>query len=123
MSKTEKEKTKVDIDLYRDSCKLFFDFYKHSTTISIGAIVLLVSVFTKLEGAIKEREFLLNAIIMFIVAIAGSMIVMFIYAAHIQGRKEIQNTCRNIIAVASMFVGCGLLGGLVALYLFAKSNI
>jgi len=123
MAEIEEESAKVVSDSYRDSCKLFFDFYKHVTTISVGSIVLLVSLFTKLEGQVQEQEYLLLALKMFIASIVGSAIAMFVYAGHIQGRKEIQKFCLTVIVVATVLVAAGLIGGLTALYFFAEKNI
>lgn len=123
MKNSNDKDRQVDTSAYRDSCKLFFDFYKHVTTLSIGSIVLLITIFAKLEGEILESDYLLNAIISFIITIIACLVAMYASAGHIQGRKELQDVGRNTILVSTIFVGGGLLFGLGALYFFAKSNI
>ena len=106
---------------YADSCKLFFDFFKHLTTLGTGSIVLLVTFITKGMHDTSNAGLVVNAIVAFIVAIFASVVAMFLFAGHIQARKDLQESNTTMIALAALIAGGSFIAGLVLLASFAST--
>ena len=122
MNETEEtsEAKAPDIEGYRESCKLFFDFFKHLTTLSTGSLVLITTFLTKIarEGGLGDSVG--NAVICLLVSIGASVLAMFVFAGHISGRKDQQEVNRSLIALAAVVAGGAFVAGLSQLYEVVK---
>ena len=121
--KSTSPRPKIEAHAYSDSCKLFFDFFKHLTTLSTGAIVILSTYMTKVFQSSSGIHLVANALTAFILSIAASVFAMFVFAGHIQGRSDLQANSLNLITGTGFIAGTCFLYGLCALTWFARMNL
>ena len=114
MSNSE-EKNDLAMSSYRDSCMLFFDCFKHLTTLSTGSIVILVTFMTKVLELSASSYFVATMLWALAVSILSSVFAMFVFASHIQGRVERTKSNVNLITAASLLAGGGFVVGLSSL--------
>lgn len=89
----------------RESLKLMFDLFKHTTTLSTGTILLLATVIRD-SALSKEAIISFNSAIFFLIAsVLASLICMFHFAAC--QRKDYPTTSDSIgIIVAVFLIAC-----------------
>jgi len=122
-AETKIEKEGSDIETHRESCKLFFDFFKQMTTLCSGVIVLLATFLTKVVQSASNTDLIIHALWAFIAVIIASAFGMFVFASHIQGRKDMQESNRNLVTCAALVAGGGLIYGLCSLAYFATISL
>ena len=112
----------VDMVGYRESCKLFFDFFKHLTTLSTGSLVLITTLLTKVFNEVSRPRLVLNSMGGFVVTILLCVFAMFITASHIQGKKEGNRSAQTLMAIALLLSGLAFVGSLSCLVWFGSIN-
>lgn len=103
------------ISSYKDSCRLYFDFFKHLTTLSTGSIVILATFMSKVLDLLASNKPVKIILVALAVSIASSVFAMFVLASHIQGRQERMESNVNLITGASLLSGGGFVVGLGSL--------
>lgn len=117
---TARENTaKVDITGYRESCRLYFDFFKHLTTLRTGSILLLVTFLTNGLESVKANKLVFSSLLLFFLSIMASAGCMFIFASHVQGKRNRQLINQNLIAVGALIAAGTFLGGIASFILYA----
>jgi len=102
------EQQKIAADAHRESAKLFYDFFKHVTTLATGTIVVLA---TFIEKIFKAPIWLPLVVITFfglVVSLALALIAMFFMGKHIRTPISNAETGRLIniilICISSFFI-------------------
>ena|SRR5215212_2278920 len=114
MSKSMSDKTEGN--------KLFYDLFKHVTTISTGSIVILVTFLEKLFSRPIWRPLIAIALGGFAVSILSSLIVMFINAMDVfQG--DLSNRHKKTMNRFFLLVVFSFLTGIISLVVFAIKNL
>ena len=78
------DQIKLSADAHRESAKLFYDLFKHVTTLSTGTIVVLA---TFIEKIFKSPVWLPLVVVTFaglIVSVASALLAMFLMGKHIR---------------------------------------
>lgn len=107
----------------REGLKLFFDVFKHLTTLSTGAIVLLRTFQEKLSGATNWRPMMPLTFVGYAVSVLGSIPLMLSTARTIR-RNEATDQLPDRLGNASYVVAVsGFACGSICLGLFAIRNL
>jgi hypothetical protein len=107
----------------REGLKLFFDVFKHLTTLCTGSIVLLATFHEKLSGTAKWQSLIAIAFAGFIVSIAGSVVLMLSTARSIR-RNETSDQLTDRMGNLSYLVAVtGFAVGAVCLGVFGVRNL
>ena len=104
-----------------DSAKLFFELFKHMTTLSTGTIVVMG---TFLENVFQNPEWMFLVVITFVGFIASlifSLGAMIFFAIHVrEPLAENEKTTATYLVILSM---SGFLVGMMSLTTFAVKNL
>ena len=100
----------------REGLKLFFDAFKHLTTLSSGSIVVLVTVVGKIGSVPQWKGLVTLSLVSFLISIVGSIIVMLSTARTIRRNDttdqlpdKLGGTYGYLIAVIGFALGLGFL--------------
>ena len=103
--------------------KLFFDVFKHLTTLSSGSIVILVTFLDKLAKYSQWQALITISLVGFLVAIVGSIIVMLSTARTVR-RNETTDQLPDVLGNISYAVAVGGFAiGVVCLAVFGIKNL
>ena len=107
----------------QESIKLYFEYYKHLTTLSTGAIIILSTFLEKLFKNPKEIVFVKWSLIFFIISVISSVTLMG-YQARIQATYGETDRYRSRAGdVIQFIVILSFLAGISGLALFAWVNL
>lgn len=106
---------------FEEGSKLFYDAFKHLTTVSAGSILLILTFYEKI-GALLYRGFAVAALVGFILSIIGSVLAMWFLAkdVSIQG---IKTPIDRYFHFGSRITGVIFILSFVCLVIFSAINL
>lgn len=118
------EKAKMDEDErvnYRERLKLFFDLLKHSTTLSTGSIVLMITFIHKVFKEPNYKELFVLGMVAFLISIISSLFSMFLVSGRITNQDLIGK--EGLFILIAVFISAGaFVLGIISVLLFFSMN-
>ena len=108
---------------YNDSYKLFHDTFKHLSTLSTGAIVILTTFLTKYSEAAVRTDLLKWSIALLLFSTLGSVIVMVGFASACRPDHKPTEGENNVFVFGVLLAGLSFIGGLGTLAFFMFYNL
>lgn len=105
-----------------ESAKLWYDAFKHLTTISTGSILILVAFMEKLFMHPKWKAMVIVSFLSFVVSIVASVLNMTLLADQIAELETPPSALSNAEGWALVFGFGGFLIGVVSLIIFSTRN-
>ena len=105
-----------------ESLKLDYDTYKHLTTLSTGAIVILCTFLEKLFTDPQWKPLIVVSIVGFLISVVGSVASMFKISASMDSGKDPNDEITKTVAAIAFCALGGFLTGITALAVFAVKN-
>jgi hypothetical protein len=124
-SDTNQERTDYTVNRrqFEESLKLYYDVYKHLTTLSTGAIVILVALLEKVFVNPKWRALVVAAFCFFLLTILGSLQTMMVCAHDVRYGSSARNELLVFrLWTALLCLLCFVLG-VLSLVVFATKNL
>jgi hypothetical protein len=105
-----------------EGSKLYFEMYKHLTTLSTGSILLLVTFLEKIFANPKWKILIVAALSFFLLSILASLMLMALHANFVSN-LEVDDAGKKIESKSvNLCLGC-FLGGVICLVIFAIRNL
>jgi hypothetical protein len=106
-----------------DGSKMFFDLFKHLTTLSTGSILLMAAFLEKLFKNPNWSFLVSITFVCFILAIISSLAGMITYSAKVIASHDEDTDLSKPLLIISVFGGFGcFLIGVTSLVIFALKN-
>jgi len=103
--------------------KILHDTYKHLTTLSTGAILILVALMEKFFQQPKWRLLIGVTLVSLIVSTVTSVATMFFISSQVTTGEETGGLLARLIVLLIVLLSCGgFLLGIIALVVFALRN-
>jgi len=118
---TEESREGAKDKAFEEGSKLFYDAFKHLTTISAGSILLILTFFEKI-GALRYRGFAVAALVGFILSIIGSVLAMWFLAKDVSIRG-VKTPLDKYFHLGSRATGIIFILSFVCLVIFAAINL
>lgn len=106
----------------REGLRLFFDVFKHVTSLSSGSIIVLATFLDRLDNQPHWQLMVPIAFLGFMVATVGSIIVMLSTARTIRRNDDTDHLPDKIGAIAYGVAIAGFAIGVIAICAFAARN-
>lgn len=100
--------------------KLFYDTFKHLTTLSTGSILILVALLDKVFEHPQWKALIVAAFVSFIISTLSSILMMFVVGASVEALKS--DAGGKIGGVSFLVTIGGFLLGIISLVIFAIKN-
>ena len=108
---------------YQESYKLFYDFFKHVTTLSTGSILLLVAFLDKLFPHPLWRVFIVISLGAFILSALFSLILMAFFSNAMRRPGDLTETEYKLTGLTFIIIVMAFLSGMISLIVFAVKNL
>lgn len=105
-----------------EGLKLLFEVFKHLTTLSTGAIVILATFLKDIFQHQQWKVLIPFVFVCFLISTVGSVCVMLAYAEVLRTRDEIERYVRKMGFVGIIVSAATFLIGVVALVVFSVKN-
>lgn len=113
----------MDLTARREGLKLFFDVFKHLTTLASGSIVILVTFLGSQQSTPKWRIMIAMSFLGFLVAIVGSILVLLSTARTIR-RNDTTDQLPDALGNRGYYIAVvGFAAGIGCLALFGLRNL
>lgn len=119
---SEEEKNSQKHSEFIEASKLYFDLFKHTTTISTGSILILVTFLEKLFKDPVQKWLVGISLISFIISVMCSLINMFLLSAHIRGNFTNDSSETNTLAGSVMLSVLTFTLGIISFVVFVLIN-
>ncbi len=103
------------VQFSEEGYKLFFDFFKHMTTLSTGSILILATFLDKFDSNPERGIWIKIAFIGFICSMISAAIMMFIYSTLVGYRGKYGNVTSIIGGYVVIFCISSFSLGVIAL--------
>jgi hypothetical protein len=103
--------------------KVTIDILKHLTTLSTGAIVILVTFLSGNISSLSGKSFVAIALIAFLASILCAFYSILILLGNIQDLVKIKGSVQhNFLRISLVGTICGFSGGIIFLMIFIFTN-
>ena len=106
-----------------ESCKLFFELFKHLTTLGSSTVVILGTFVGNIFKSPDWTFLIIITFICFITSILSGVFGMFIMDSHIRGKEEKFSLLINLGTSALMIGGGFFVTGFIVFCTFVAKNI
>lgn len=107
----------------RESSKLFFDLFKHLTTLSAGSIVVLTGLLSTLFSNTEWKWLIITTLGAFVITTLSSIVAMFFMASMIKGDTNMSLLSTKMVTNCILVTGGSFVISLLMLIVFATKNI
>jgi hypothetical protein len=118
---TDASELRPEDKAFEEGTKLFYDIFKHLTTLGTGSFLVLVTFFEKFQG-LQHRWLATLGIAIFILMTMVSVFLMFFLARDVSIRGA-ETPLDRFFKVGAWIVSILLICGFISLGLFAGLNL
>ena len=108
---------------FREQYKVFYDFFKHLTTLSTGSILLLATLLKDLFKSPEWSPLVAVSFVCFTLTILGSVVSMLMFGSQVVHQKAPEGGSANFLIGFLIAVGILFFAAVLALVMFTLKNL